>query len=680
MSRPLPGRRVSVKSTICLLCQTFYHDLLQGSDESLGPRWVSLGWTETKPRNIKFDHHRDYSELKRSASRGCGTCRLMVLAWFNDHDGDNNSQIQLRVDLERPHYQGLLLEAAVGYRINSTSDRWFRLAPCTPNNVIQFYVDRQWYPFPGFDPLNMKVDISPARIEDCLSRSIPFDAMAESSLSVIHEWLKRCQKHHSCARIPHPVLPTRVVDVGSDDCASDPSLYIPRPGETGKYLALSYCWGESVSCITTSENIHVRRRGIPLSDLPKTLHDAIIITRKLGFRFLWIDALCILQDSLDDWTGEAEKMASIYEGSLFVISALDAKDSGDGMLKPRGLGGEYGVLVGNISDTETTLPVRARSRLRRFEEVLEASTLNRRAWALQERLLAPALLHFSSQQMFWECRTSYCAEDGECRALEPRMKYVGARSGETDTGTFDLDIVRGDNFEYWYRIIRDYTSRAVKFEKDRLPALLGLVQKFQESCDSIYISGLWHDDLDRGLLWQPKVIAGTGSTVYADLAESLIHHCPSWSWISVIGPVTWKWLSYARRVHTPFDLQVSLPDLPDSIPSTASLSHAPIQVTGHLQHTVYIPPSPGSSRGTLEENLHQPMSCLMDRARHLPRRCWCLRATTWEANQGQAVICLLLEKSGTIKHTFKRVGLAVTTVEPHTNIFKTEEKTTCWIC
>jgi hypothetical protein len=55
------------------------------------------------------------------------------------------------------------------------------------------------------------------------------------------------------------------------------------------------------------------------------------------------------------------------------------------------------------------------------------------------------------------------------------MRYVGARSGEADTGTSDLDVVRGDNFEYWYRIIREYTSRAIQFERDRLPALQGLV-------------------------------------------------------------------------------------------------------------------------------------------------------------------------------------------------------------
>lgn len=241
MSRPLLGRRVSIERTTCLLCQTFYRGLLRDSDESLCPRWANLGWTETKPRKINFGHHRDYSELKSSASRGCGTCGLMMLAWCNDHDGDNNYQMQVRVDLERLHHQGLLLEAGVGYRINSTSDRWFRLASCTPNEIIQLYVDRQWYPFLGFDHLNIEVDIPPARTEDCLSRSIPCDAMAESCLSFIREWLKRCQKHHSCARMPRPVLPTRIIDVGSAGGALDTSLYIPGSGEKVAYLALSYC-------------------------------------------------------------------------------------------------------------------------------------------------------------------------------------------------------------------------------------------------------------------------------------------------------------------------------------------------------------------------------------------------------------------------------------------------------
>jgi hypothetical protein len=144
--------------------------------------------------------------------------------------------------------------------------------------------------------------------------------------------------------------------------------------------------------------------------------------------------------------------------------------------------------------------------------------------------------------------------------------------------------------------------------------------------------------------------------------------------------VTWKWISYANRNHTPFDFEVCLPDLPDVSPITISPSHALLQVTGYLQNTVYIPASAGSSRGRLEQNLHRPMSCLMDRDRHLPRRCWCRRATTWEANQGQAVICLLLEECGAIKRIFKQVGLSVTTVGRDTKIFKTEEKQICWIC
>lgn len=66
--------------------------------------------------------------------------------------------------------------------------------------------------------------------------------------------------------------------------------------------------------------------NIFLSDLPPLFQDAIIITRQLGLRYLWIDSLCIIQDSLRDWETEAAKMASIYQNSYVTISATDASN------------------------------------------------------------------------------------------------------------------------------------------------------------------------------------------------------------------------------------------------------------------------------------------------------------------------------------------------------------------
>ncbi|KAF1964057.1 HET-domain-containing protein, partial [Bimuria novae-zelandiae CBS 107.79] len=64
------------------------------------------------------------------------------------------------------------------------------------------------------------------------------------------------------------------------------------------------------------------RSGITIEELPPTFRDAINIVRRIGYRYIWIDSLCIFQDSLDDWTHESRKIGHIYRGSICTIAAL----------------------------------------------------------------------------------------------------------------------------------------------------------------------------------------------------------------------------------------------------------------------------------------------------------------------------------------------------------------------
>ncbi|KAK0616722.1 heterokaryon incompatibility protein-domain-containing protein, partial [Immersiella caudata] len=101
------------------------------------------------------------------------------------------------------------------------------------------------------------------------------------------------------------------------------------------YGTLSHCWGTTQMLRTTSATLPGRYAGIPWTKLPLTFRRAVDTTRRLGFRYLWIDSLCIVQDSVDDWNGESSRVSNIYRDAVVCISALDAKGSSEGLYRPR---------------------------------------------------------------------------------------------------------------------------------------------------------------------------------------------------------------------------------------------------------------------------------------------------------------------------------------------------------
>lgn len=90
------------------------------------------------------------------------------------------------------------------------------------------------------------------------------------------------------------VLPTRLVDLGLESYASSVKLHISKEEENAEYSALNYCWGRLQECALTTQTLEAWTHEIPVKDLPRTLQDAVEITRKLSIRYLWVDALCIV--------------------------------------------------------------------------------------------------------------------------------------------------------------------------------------------------------------------------------------------------------------------------------------------------------------------------------------------------------------------------------------------------
>ncbi len=222
----------------------------------------------------------------------------------------------------------------------------------------------------------------------------------------IQNWLRKCVRH-GCRKVEGRRLPTRLIEVPSNQSAH-PRLCHTDDKEIGQYLALSHCWGKTCMTRLLSKNESKWGKCIDVSLLSKNFQDALEITRRLGFKYIWIDALCILQDSVEDWARESPKMANVYNNAVLVLSAMSATNSEAGILNdrpalcspPLGVGkthyfldakylvGEYG------NGRESPL------------SVLTNLPLNKRGWAAQERIMAARILHYTTYEMIWECTHS----------------------------------------------------------------------------------------------------------------------------------------------------------------------------------------------------------------------------------------------------------------------------------
>lgn len=198
--------------------------------------------------------------------------------------------------------------------------------------------------------------------------------------------------------------PNRLISIASDL----PRLVLSSECPKGlRYATLSHSWGSHQVIKLTSEDLDSFMKVIPVERLPNTFKDAIKIAQRLGLDYLWIDSLCIIQNSEDDWQKESALMSSVYGGSTITIAASSARDSSQGcFLKPPIFSGG---LRARITDCG-----RRRVQDFRSQEVYNLSTfethLGSRAWALQEKMLSPRTIHFSDRGAFWECRTTIASE------------------------------------------------------------------------------------------------------------------------------------------------------------------------------------------------------------------------------------------------------------------------------
>lgn len=413
-----------------------------------------------------------------------------------------------------------------------------------------------------YSPIEKYEEVHPRKDDVHLGyfpRLVEQDPLSNATLGLVKDWLATCSSHAFCrAQVPQP-LPKRLVTVRSDGRL----VLTEHLDEIGHYLALSHCWGSvDTTFSTTSENFAQRAStGFQSSEMPRNFRHAIEFMRRLGYDYIWIDSLCILQDDQEDWACEASKMAQYYNRALLTLAVADAMTCHVGFLYDRkhhtspGIGGEdqHYYCFRDVLQDEFALNLKA--------------AINQRAWTLQERLVSPRVVSFTREQLLWYCREGEWAEGyvhntwrshdeaklgwqkaGYQIDREVSNAYWRSRSSDPHYQPyFDPDFVA----EIWYKCISEYTTRFLSRPSDKLAAVAGLAENYAEPETGQYLAGLWEYDFFRGLAWDrvrlSKQNDSEASLYIVEKAKRAIatralkppsqYRAPSWSWASVNGPV-----------------------------------------------------------------------------------------------------------------------------------------------
>ncbi|KAH7060489.1 heterokaryon incompatibility protein-domain-containing protein [Macrophomina phaseolina] len=375
-------------------------------------------------------------------------------------------------------------------------------------------------------------------------------------------------------------------------------------------------------------------KRIPFDSLSLTFRHAVQVTRELGVRYLWIDSLCIIQGDSEDWAVESGRMGSIYAHSYVTIAA-DCSASGDAglfnsksvlqdeeplgrhvLLKVPVEEGEETRLNLYVSD-ERSVPSNLKLKSMFGEDGPEGvdSTdrmLVTRGWTLQEAVLAPRVLHFTSKQLIWECPwRGYAAEDifsVNLRYTRPtytemknRLRYVEEESSYSTTEK--LRKRQHDLLKAWYieLIELHYSTRDLTFLKDKLPAIAGVAAWTAQSLGCQYIAGMWRAKLEWALTWRAVTNPLEENHSPAEsIASSKLQahdqshgtHIPSFSWACSAGQVSWDYsIGTFQETARVEDVHMELECR--SLPFGCVMEGSCIRVAGFLSRHI-VAPLPGA--------------------------------------------------------------------------------------
>lgn len=425
---------------------------------------------------------------------------------------------------------------------------------------------------------------------DVVGRYAIRDTSSQDTIDVIKSWLATCAENHiKCSRTlsgesiatPTP-LPTRCLQLTSDPTAVGGIriCLVETAGRNGSYTTMTHRWPKQLRGPTTSANLADRLSGKETleSILPRHFVDACVLTLRLGYEYIWIDAVCIIQGASDpeamvDWAHEATRMASYYQNSRLTIAAT----YGDGT---RGL-----FIAETLENSRPLirLPYRGRSGSvsprpsyfylipsdchfnKDYEDHVARSELLNRGWVVQEWVLSRRILCYTPASVYFQCMEEFPHnEDGRVVTIRKhreegagkdgafRMRLDRNRPSGLELKNLDLSYKREYIYYFWIKIVESYSQRSLtRPETDKLMGIIGIANEFGRALigqlrlnttkSRTWVAGLWLEDIHRNLLWeQSGHLSASARGLLTDRHDAgRIAQIPSWSWASRIPAVTW---------------------------------------------------------------------------------------------------------------------------------------------
>ncbi|KAF6828598.1 heterokaryon incompatibility protein (SNF2 family domain-containing protein) [Colletotrichum musicola] len=452
--------------------------------------------------------HSTFRECCASANKGCPACYFIAATIQRDHEG------------------AWAEDAALTFRNRSSKKQAAGCIDILDGSLPTIGLVITIYPYAKrITPTAQLIHRRPLRR----------DVQSKRVLDAARNLYKTCKDSHpQCHFARDAVLPSRVLDLGPRD-AANPSLhlFLNETEQRGRYLALSYCWGGDQAYKLRRNNLSAMERAIDETKLQSSVRDAVAVTRRLGFRYLWVDALCIVQDCDDDKEREIGRMATVYRNAALTIAAGTAVCAADGFLENRGtaayLPAERVDVPGQANRTGT-IYLRSGPHVPRH-------ALDKRGWVLQEFLLSSRLLVFSEWELLWQCREidlrGVTGSGDELEYLQP-LESISWTALDENNPEAAYEDEGAEKRCTWKTIVDQYTLRELGEKEDRLNALRGITRELETLWGDVCCFGIWKRWFVELLAWyRPEEPPVKAPRVKVPPVKKRSERAPSWSWASL---------------------------------------------------------------------------------------------------------------------------------------------------
>ncbi|KAK0717328.1 heterokaryon incompatibility protein-domain-containing protein [Lasiosphaeria miniovina] len=389
-------------------------------------------------------------------------------------------------------------------------------------------------------------DTTPRRI---FPRRLLLPKFEDTWLPTAVGWLQTCKgSHKTCDAQHHTFQPERLIMVRGRP------LIVQRDATKEdvpvQYTTLSYVWGAGQTYVLTQSSLDEMCQGLDETRLPRTIADAIDVTRRLGYDYLWVDALCIVQDSPADKATQLPMMGDIYRNCALTIVAANSAAATEGFLRapdePDYYIPPFAVPFSQSrprSQSRSQPQAKAKAKAEtpaslqlgfRYDYKPWKDPINDRAWTLQERVLSARSLVFSYDGVKWVCREQQTNPSAPADAPPPFPHLL--KGGGIPTGPRQEEYRK-----IWLALREEYNRRKLTNAADKFPAVSAIVSEVTSKTGWTYVAGLWKEHLLVDLHWHRHPVAITRflATTTEDplLPRPTPRVAPTWSWASCGGGV-----------------------------------------------------------------------------------------------------------------------------------------------